>query len=80
MNIQLQKVAEMIKKTFHTKQQEDCFNGCTLYIEEHCATIRSVCMKGMERRFKEVCDKLDVINSNIKDIKKEIGLNGTSEG
>lgn len=76
MNIQLQKVAEMIKKTFHTKNQEDCFNGCTLYIEEHCTAIRLECTKNLENKFNKIDGKLETIIKDVRDIKNEVGLNG----
>lgn len=80
MNGQLQKVAEMIKKTFHTKQQNDCFDGSVLYTEEHCTITRALYTKGIETKFVEIQSQLKAIGSDIKDIKKEVGLNGTSEG
>lgn len=80
MNGQLQKVAEMIKKTFHTKAQNDCFDGCTLFIEEHCTAVRSECTKSLEEKFGKIDDKLETIMRDVRDIKNEVGLNGTSEG
>jgi len=78
MNGKLQKVAAMIKKTFHTKDQEDCFDGCVLYIEENCSDLRVACMKKMDIQFDKISGKLDEMAGNIKDIKTEIGLNGKS--
>lgn len=78
MNEQLEKVAKMIKKTFHTKNQEDCFNGCTLYVEEHCTTVRAECTKGLEDKFEKIDKKLETISRCVKDIKKVVGVNGDS--
>lgn len=76
MNKQLEKVAEMIKKTFRTKRQEDCFDGCTLYIEEHCTAVRLECVKNLEDKFDKIDKKLEIIKNDVKDIKNEVGLNG----
>ncbi|MHA1302209.1 MAG: hypothetical protein ACTSPI_00715 [Candidatus Heimdallarchaeaceae archaeon] len=76
MNSQLQKVAEMIKKTFHTKEQEDCFDGCILYVEEHCADARLICMKQLEEKFDKIDKKLDNIDRCTQEIKKVVGING----
>jgi hypothetical protein len=78
MNSQLQKVAEMIRKTFHTKDQNDCFDGCILYLEENCIAIRAECMKSIEAKFESIDNKLKNISKGVVDIKKEIGLNGKS--
>lgn len=68
MNSQLQRVVDMIKKTMPA-DQSPCFDGCVLYINEHCMGIRSSCMEDMNIKFKAISDKLDKI-INI------IGTNG----
>jgi len=78
MNGQLQKVAEMIKKTFHTKNQKDCFDGGVLYIEEHCATVRVDCMKGLEEKFEKINKNLNTIKQKVIDIERVVGRNGNA--
>jgi len=78
MNGQLQKVAAMIKKTFHTNNQKDCFDGTVLYIEEHCETVRTECMKGLEEKFDKIDKKLDIIKQKTIDIEKVVGANGNT--
>jgi len=75
MNSKLQKVAVMIKKTFHTKDQIDCFDGCIMYVEEQCTGLRNECVKGMESKFTEIQKSLITINGKLD---KAIG-NGNGE-
>lgn len=76
MNDSLQKVADMIKKTFHNKAQVDCFDGCVLYIDEHCRGIRSECKQGMELKFSLIQESLKGINDKIDRI---VGTNGNTK-
>jgi len=78
MNGQLKKVAKMIKKTFHSKAQEDCFDGVTLYVEEHCTTVRTECMQNLEKKFDKIDKKLDIIKQKTVDIEKVVGANGNT--
>lgn len=71
METQLQKIATMIKKTFHDKSQEEVFDGCILYTEEQCKMNQSILQR-------EIMSKLDKIIEDIKEIKTEIGINGKS--
>jgi hypothetical protein len=66
MNGQLQKVSEMIKKTFHSQEQNDCFDGCTLYIEENCNDKQTACLNIVNK-------KLDSIESKIDNLRKDLG-------
>lgn len=65
MDAKLQKVADMIKKTLHTKSQVDCFDGCVLYIDEHCTGIRNSCMAEMNNKFTEIKDSLVKIEGKL---------------
>ena len=60
MEKQLERVAEMIRTTI-PKTQKVCFDGCVLYINEHCIGVRDSCNKSMEARFKSIDAKLDKI-------------------
>lgn len=64
MNDRLQKVAEMIKKTFHKKEQTDCFEGCVLFVEEMCSEKMSFCIKGINKKLEKL-DRLVVIEQKI---------------
>ena len=65
MNGNLEKVAIMIKKTFRTKAQIDCFDGCILYVEKHCEGVRASCVTDMNNKFKEIQDTLKDINGKL---------------
>jgi len=76
MNSNLQKVANMIKKTFHTKDQRDCFEGGILYTEEYYSNMKIECMGNIESKFIEIKGVLETMSGDIKDIKTEVGING----
>lgn len=61
MNEQLENVAKMIKKTFKTKSQDDCFEGCRVYIDAHCEVVKESYIVGIEEKFKAIDKKLDMI-------------------
>jgi len=64
MNSSLKKVADMIKKTM-PKSQAGCFDGCILYIEEHCSGVRADCITDMNNKFKEIQGTLKDINGKL---------------
>jgi len=76
MTEKMKHVKDMIRKTFRTDEELNCFDGCTLYIEEHCAGIRNACVLEMNQKFEEIKDVLDIIGRDVKAIKRDIGLNG----
>lgn len=80
MDSNLQKVAEMIKKTFHKKEQVDCFDGCVLYVNEHCIGVRAACVKEIGDKFINIKSLLDDISKDVKSIKDDLGLNGSNKG
>ena len=76
MNGKLKKVAEMIKKTFHTKDQTDCFDGIIMYVEEYYQDMKIICTKRLDSRFDKTEDMLKTISDDVKTIKEDLGLNG----
>lgn len=76
MNGKLQKVAKMIKKTFHSKDQNDCFDGCVLYMEEYYSSMRVECMGNIESKFIDIKGVLETMSGDVKAIKEDLGLNG----
>jgi hypothetical protein len=74
----MQKVKEMIRKTLKTENQKDCFDVCTLYVDEHCIGVRTACILDLNNRFLELKSVLEDIQMDVKAIKKDIGLNGNS--
>ena len=65
MEKHLEKVVQMIRKTFTTEQERNCFDGCLLYIDEHCKAKSSIYDEKYEERFKEIKEKLDTIISIV---------------
>jgi len=72
MTEKMQRIAEMIRKTFTTEQEKNCFDGCMLYVNEHCIGMRDSCIKELDIKFESIDKKLDKI-INI------VGVNGNGE-
>lgn len=67
----MEKVREMIKKTL-PKTHLPCFDGCVLFIEEHCQGVRAACIQGMESKFHDVKKEIESMNGKLDNINIKI--------
>lgn len=61
MGEKMKQVADLIRKTFKSDGEKNCFDGCILYINEHCVGMRDICVKEMDLKFQTIDKKLDMI-------------------
>ena len=60
----LSKVEDMIKKNL-PKNSIKCFEGCVLYISEHCSGARDVCLRSIDSKFGEIQKSLENLDRKI---------------
>jgi hypothetical protein len=73
VNGKLEEVKKMIKKTFHTKDQEDCFDGCVMYTDELCSSSSRVYIEKIDRRFDEMISTQNSIITKLDELRNDLG-------